>query len=453
MYEVKFESMGGSQVDAIDLEDGKTIPVPEVTREGYTLEGWYTSFDDGETFDSKWSFMSDSPISDLILYANWTLIEYEISYDVNGGTNETNPKTYTIETETITLDNPTKEGHTFDGWYENPEHNGEPITEISLGSTGDRNLYAKWLLEGLEFDSESGTITDYTGIAKDIIIPSVINDVIVTTIGDTAFYSKDLTSVTIPDSITTIGNHAFGDNELTNLTIPESVTTIGSLAFSDNQLTSVTIPASVTTIGLGVFSRNNLAIVIIPDSVTTIGSLAFSNNQLTSITIPESVTAIERSAFAKNDLESITILGDGSRFNLEWVRIGFPAPLQPGVINENGFIFHSETNTITDYIGNNKDIMIPSEINGVPVIKIGYSAFLDNGLTSVTIPDSVTFIDERAFFYNDLSSIIIPSSVTIIGESAFKYNDFSSIEILGDETRFNDIWSDIGFSERLKPES
>jgi uncharacterized repeat protein (TIGR02543 family) len=321
--------MGGSQVDAIELEEGKTIPVPEVTREGYTFDGWYTSLDDGKTFDSKWSFMSASPISDLILYAKWTLIEYEISYDVNGGTNENNPRTYTIETDTITLDNPTKEGYAFAGWYENPEHNGEPITEISLGSTGDKDLYAKWLLDGLVFDSDTGTITDYNGSAKDIIIPSVINDVIVTTIGDAAFYSKDLTSVTIPESITTIGNNAFEYNELTNLTIPESITNIGSLAFSNNQLTSVTIPESITTIGLGVFSWNNLAIVTIPESVTTIRDGAFFYNNLTSITIPESVTTIGISAFAGNDIESITIMGDETRFNDIWSDIGFSERLKP----------------------------------------------------------------------------------------------------------------------------
>ena len=77
--------------------------------------------------------------------------------------------------------------------------------------------------------------------------------------------------------------------------------------------------------------------------------------------------------------------------------------------------------TITDYTGSGGDITIPSTLGGYPVTTIGEVAFYEcYGLTSVTIPDSVTIISYRAFFgCTSLTSVTIPNSVTSIGFSAF----------------------------------
>ena len=113
-----------------------------------------------------------------------------------------------------------------------------------------------------------------------------------------SFSRKDLTSVTIPDSVTTIEFSAFSDNQLTSVTIGNSVTTIERSAFSNNQLTSVTIPNSVTTIGEGAFSYNQLTSVTIGSGVQYIGNSAFykdssSNPNLSSITINRSCSDIK----------------------------------------------------------------------------------------------------------------------------------------------------------------
>ena len=76
-------------------------------------------------------------------------------------------------------------------------------------------------------------------------------------IGDLAFKSNQLTSVTIANYVTTIGNSAFETNLLSSVTIPNSVTTIGNSVFRYNQLTSVTIGNSVTSIGSDVFRNNS----------------------------------------------------------------------------------------------------------------------------------------------------------------------------------------------------
>ena len=136
----------------------------------------------------------------------------------------------------------------------------------------------------------------------------------VTSIGDYAFYSNQLTSVRIPDSVTSIGEGAFSGNQLTSALIAESVTSIGDDAFYDNQLSSYApLPYNLTSIGARAFAKNQLASVDIPDSVTSIESFAFSDNQLTSVVIPDSVTSIGDFAFSGNpSLESISISEDAT---------------------------------------------------------------------------------------------------------------------------------------------
>ena len=274
------------------------------------------------------------------------------------------------------------------------------------------------------------TITGYTGSGGSVTIPGTIDGKPVTSIGNSAFNQKKLTSVTIPNSVTSIGDYAFQDNQLTSVIIPNSVTSIGGYAFSRNQLTSVTIPNSVTSIGRYAFSRNQLASVTIPNSVTSIGEGAFRGNQLTSVTIPNGVTSIGDHAFSANKLTSVTIpnsvtsIGWDAFDNNQLTSVTIPN----GVIYLSGFSYNKLTS-----------VAIPNSVTS-----IGGSAFSDNQLTSVTIPNSVTSIGHYAFLQNKLTSVTIPNSVTSIGESAFYGNQLTRITIgahvtLGDDAFGADV--------------
>lgn len=162
-----------------------------------------------------------------------------------------------------------------------------------------------------EFNEQTQTIMNYRNenplCTSDVVIPSTKNGVEVKIINDTAFGSKNLTSVIIPNTVEIIGLAAFWWNQLTSVEIPNSVKSLGDEAFAYGQLISVTLPNSLNYIGSEAFAENQLLRVDIPNGVKTIGYGAFNWNQLTNVKIAKSVTTIEAKAFYMNQLTHINI--------------------------------------------------------------------------------------------------------------------------------------------------
>jgi hypothetical protein len=162
---------------------------------------------------------------------------------------------------------------------------------------------------------KSVEITDYIGDKWEVGIPSKIRDLPVTHIRARSFQEKNLTKVTIPNSVTIIGAMAFESNQLASITIPNSITTIEGGAFISNRLTSVTIPNSVTNIEDWAFGENQLTSVAIPNSVTKIGPYAFGNNQLTSVTIGANVDLGWEMAFTGRKRDTDVSIGFEEAYN------------------------------------------------------------------------------------------------------------------------------------------
>jgi hypothetical protein len=129
-------------------------------------------------------------------------------------------------------------------------------------------------------------ITGYTGSVKDVRIPDRINNLPVVAIRGYAFFEKQLTSITFPNSLIYIGEYAFRKNQLTSITFPNSLIYIGEYAFAENRLTSITFPNSFLHIEENAFRKNQLTSITFPNSLTSIGEYAFFENRLTSVVVP-----------------------------------------------------------------------------------------------------------------------------------------------------------------------
>jgi hypothetical protein len=169
----------------------------------------------------------------------------------------------------------------------------------------------------------SANIVAYAGPPWVVTIPTNINGLTVTSIGDDAFLETPLTSVTIPSSVTSIGEEAFTLTSLTSVTIPNSVTNIGAYEFYDCfSLTSITVDASnpaYSSMSGVLFDKSQATLIEYPvglisqsytisNSVTKIEEFAFADcYSLTNVTIPGSVTSIGEAAFEDDYLTSVTI--------------------------------------------------------------------------------------------------------------------------------------------------
>ena len=108
------------------------LPVPE--RPGYTFGGWYTSSEHKKVVN----YIPKGSTEDFVLFAKWNMETYTIIY--RDAPEHSNPSTYTPE-DRIILEDPKWSGLKFIGWT---DEDGNTVTEIPKGSSGDLKLTANW---------------------------------------------------------------------------------------------------------------------------------------------------------------------------------------------------------------------------------------------------------------------------------------------------------------------
>ena len=103
-YTITFDTNGGSAVSSITQDYNSVVTKPaNPTRTGYTFAGWTPSVP------------ANMPAENITLTANWTINQYTITFDTDGGS-AVDAITQNYNTTVTAPSNPTKEGYTFNGW-------------------------------------------------------------------------------------------------------------------------------------------------------------------------------------------------------------------------------------------------------------------------------------------------------------------------------------------------
>ena len=201
-----------------------------------------------------------------------------------------------------------------------------------------------------------------------------------------------LTSLVMPTSLLTLQKDVFEScTGLTSVVLPEGLTTFAGFTSCVN-LQNINIPSTVTVIGENALLNATSIVgpIILPPNLTYIGVLAFAytNKFSGTLTIPSTVTEIAYWAFQFNS--GITNL-----------------VLPEGLISLSGF----------DYCTGLTSISIPSTVK-----YLNYRAFADTTITSVSFPEGLIIIGQEAFSRClGLTSIVLPSTVTQIQDNAFSF--------------------------------
>ena len=160
MCTVEFNTYGGTTFEAIRLEEGSVLEsMDDAYKTGYVFNGWTSN---GEVVAFPYTVTCNTTLD-----AEYTVIKYDIVYHLNGGkNNENNVANYTAEQE-LTLENPKRDGYAFLGWFTEATFENR-AEKIDLGSTDNKEFYAKWQAceNMLTFDGNGAT----DGSMADMII-------------------------------------------------------------------------------------------------------------------------------------------------------------------------------------------------------------------------------------------------------------------------------------------
>ena len=228
-----YDALGGTisaNQTVINLGESFVLLIP--VNPGYKFEGWFVE-DEQITDKEPWT---DAERLELDLVAKWTLEEYDIVYDLDGGTiiGSTLKEKYTVLDNDFKLPIPTKSGFYFTGWSLN---GGAPSASVVVtkGSTGHRSYKATW---GAYKDEATGLI--FSMIDDKMIVVGLerkIDDTIISGIQIPAQYNgKDVVAI---DSgafqsfgkIFSETSYANMSSSYVNIYVPTSVKRIGAKAF------------------------------------------------------------------------------------------------------------------------------------------------------------------------------------------------------------------------------
>ena len=339
---------GGTAPAAIETTSDKSVELPTLTNAKFSH--WNTKADgSGQSYNGTAIFAESVTLYAILLAENAHTITYELDGGIN---NSKNPYSFT-EDDAVILREPTKENYIFVGWYETADFSGEAIKLWYEGEkTANVTLYAKWKIGNsnaikleVTSDNVADTILGLTDKEYTINVSGEIDGDIIRNIkaamkdntsakihldfsetidkmhGGTLDFSdcNNLISIITPPGEYGYNNNIYfyNCNNLTSISISEYC----SISFGGcNNLTLIEVSKNnnkytvfdgclynkdMTTLFI---AEKDITEVIIPDSVTSIIYGAFSGcSSLTSVTIPDGVTRIYSGTFSGcSNLTSVT---------------------------------------------------------------------------------------------------------------------------------------------------
>ncbi len=472
--------------NTIDYDETNDFNFPTApNKNGYTFEGW--EYND-VIINSD--FLENIQINeDIYIYASWSIIEYNIDYNLNGGESVSNPSTYTIEDENLPLLSPSKYGYNFVGWQTN---DGNIIDTINTKQCKDITLTAKWdlITHNVHYNLDGGTNNSnnptsfsqleeipllapekrgysFDGWYTDNNFTTKIEKISLYTENDINLYAKF-----------NINNYSIqfksnGGNEISTINLPYN--------------TQVTLPAP-NMLGYdfeGWYEDDQtFSVPYTFDHIIDRNVILYAKWGLHTYSINYFLDGGEN----LNNPENFTVLSDdisltapikaGYKFDGWYLDQDFNTPitkLSMPIYNDVNLyakwtaIFNVEGNTIqalTEYGQTLSHIDVPSKINNIEITKISDYAFQGNTiLESINFPETLTSIGGYAFVSCiTLQNIVIPSSLNILGQYAFancsslKTITVSSyIDAAGDAAYFENAGSNDGLilyvknTEKLSP--
>ena len=220
-----------------------------------------------------------------------------------------------------------------------------------------------------------------------------------------AFDSVKIRSTTVGGSTVELG--PFSNSTMTSVTLPNGMTKIPNYTFMGMaSLESVTIPEGVTTIGISAFSNTGLTSIDMPDTVTTVESNAFYGcSELATIDLSGSLSDINNTAFMGCGSISDITVGGQTTFSSEYIEV------------ENDAIYvEGESGTHLMTVASERDGTSFTVKDGTE--SIGQYAFTGSKLTSITLPDTITKLENERFQdCENLQSLEAPGVTEVSGSA------------------------------------
>ncbi|KGN81339.1 hypothetical protein HW49_04145 [Porphyromonadaceae bacterium COT-184 OH4590] len=271
-----------------------------------------------------------------------------------------------------------------------------------------------------------------------LIIPGSVEK-----IGDLVFKGCDrIISVSMTNNVVSIGEEAFwGCANIEKITFSQKLTSIGKKAFWHcSNLRELHLYNEVTSIEEGAFEFcEALSNITLSNKLTNLGDRVFAASIIQKITLPGTLNKIGIGVFSNcNNLTNIEVDPSNTKFT-----------------SEDGVLLNKEKTELIQYPKGkvNNNYVIPSSVTAIR----GEAFYYCSNLTSISIPDAVSRIEDKTFVGTSITEIKIPNAVTYIGEHALSQTKLISITLPANVNKLgasafanNDNLASVTLNENIK---